>query len=115
MSSHQCRFCDRTFDTAHGAKVHGGTCRKKAQTQPVMLNPVQGEPPDKHAIPKDPTIIMPDIPSYQKVDIIPKSQVNGHEGADFTTLINDVYNKIIKWRKNLFKLPTGNAAKAFIS
>ena len=67
------------------------------------------------ATPTDETTITAVIPSYQKVDLVPKSDVNGHGGADFIFLINDAYDKVIMWQKNLFKLPTGNAAKAFIS
>ena len=29
-------------------------------------------------------------------------------------LINDLYNEIVTWKKNLCKLPTGSAAEAFI-
>ena len=77
----------------------------------VPLIPVDAQA----ATPTDQTTITADIPPYQKVDLVPKSDVNGHGGADFISLINDAYDKVIKWRKNLFKLPTGNAAKAFIS
>ena len=35
-------------------------------------------------------------------------------GETFANLINDLYNEIVTWKKNLCKLPTGSAAEAFI-
>ena len=34
-------------------------------------------------------------------------------GETFGNLINDLYNENVTWKKNLLKLPTGNAAKSF--
>ena len=41
--------------------------------------------------------------------------MNNLKGLEFVQQINDVYNTIIKWRLNMMKLPTGKAAKEFIS
>ena len=47
--------------------------------------------------------------------MIPQRDINGIRGEDFITAINNAYNEIFKWRKNLFKLPSGNAAKKFVN
>ena len=41
--------------------------------------------------------------------------VNGISGNEFATQIDGIYNQILKWKKNLFKLPSGNAAKKFVN
>ena len=32
----------------------------------------------------------------------------------FASAVSEIYNECVKWRKNLFKLPYGAAAKAFV-
>ena len=59
--------------------------------------------------------IKADLPPYQQVNMVPNRDVNGHQGEAFVSLVNEAYNKIIKWRKNLFKLPSGKAAKGYIT
>ena len=41
--------------------------------------------------------------------------MNNLKGLEFVQQINDAYNTIIKWRLNMMKLPTGKAAKEFVS
>ena len=41
--------------------------------------------------------------------------MNNLKGVEFVQQINDAYNTIIKWRLNMMKLPTGKAAKEFVS
>ena len=39
----------------------------------------------------------------------------GVTGEAFAKTINKVYNEVIQWRKNLFKVPSGKAGRSFIS
>ena len=36
------------------------------------------------------------------------------DGPTFTGLIDKAYDQVVYWRKNIFKLTSGNAGKAFI-
>ena len=58
--------------------------------------------------------IFANLPKYEC--IIPYPLTNWHDfsGKEFVKKIDNIYNEITQWRKNLFKLPTGKAAKAFI-
>jgi len=40
---------------------------------------------------------------------------NNLSSSDFSTYINKGYDEVLKWRKNIFKIPSGKAAKEFIS
>ena len=37
------------------------------------------------------------------------------EGGKFSTVINEAYEDITDWRRNLFKVPSGKAGKAFVT
>ena len=107
MTDNKCASCNRTFASQHGLKVHMGSCRKKSgsnHTQPPITTP---------------TVInlevQADLPPYQKADMIPKRDIYGLDGPTFASHLDDAYNQIIKWRKNLFKLPSGKASKLYIS
>ena len=58
--------------------------------------------------------IEPNLPSFEPTKNFPVSALNGLCGAEFAESIHSIYEEIIQWRKNLFKLPTGKAAKTFI-
>ena len=36
------------------------------------------------------------------------------EGRSFACALNRVYEEIVQWKRNLFKVPSGNAGKAFV-
>ena len=61
------------------------------------------------------SVIQPYLPSFTKaVNLTPNRNINGIPGDVFETQINKANNEIIKWRKNIFMLPSGKAGKAFI-
>ena len=58
-----------------------------------------------------------------EIDIPPMSISNGDlwkakwgklSGPEIATSVNKAYKKIVKWRRNIFLLPSGQAGKAFI-
>ena len=60
-------------------------------------------------------VIQPYLPSFTTaVNLTPDLDINGIPGDFYETQINNAYNEIIKWRKNIFMLPSGKAGKAFI-
>ena len=54
------------------------------------------------------------LPLYTNASSVVKSSTNSLNGHEFVEIIHRVYDEIVQWRKNLFKLPSGNAAKMFI-
>ena len=47
--------------------------------------------------------------------VLPSYIVNvGRDGTRFTDDLNEAYEKIVFWRKNLFMLPTGKPGKKYI-
>ena len=40
---------------------------------------------------------------------------NGVNGEDFKKLVDEIYDEIVTWKKNVFMIPTGKAGKSFIS
>ena len=67
--------------------------------------------------------VAPDIPSPTNDDDNNFKETRNHEnfkwgdvdGKDFINRVDEVYEKIVFWRKNLFLLPSGKAGKEFIS
>ena len=55
-------------------------------------------------------ICFPFIP----VNPIPKQAYNIIPGADLANPINDIYEEIITWMKNLFSLPSGQQGKKMV-
>ena len=56
----------------------------------------------------------PNLPEFEPIDPDPESCFNNMEGTEFRDVIDNAYEEIIKWRKNLFKLPSGKAGKCFV-
>ena len=54
------------------------------------------------------------LPTFAPVSHAPNTNCFDIDPNSFTEMIDEAYNRTIKWRKNLFKLPTGNASKLFI-
>ena len=50
----------------------------------------------------------PNLPPYTNASSVVKSTPNSLNGHEFVETIPFVYDEIVEWRKNLFKLPSGN-------
>ena len=58
--------------------------------------------------------ITANLPAYTPVEKHPGSTYNNLEPEEFVDLIEQVYESMVTWRKNLFLLPSGNAGKNFV-
>ena len=63
---------------------------------------------------QEPKEILPNLPEYTSVPIIPNTQYNGIEGTDFAELITKIYEDTVRWKKNLFFIPSGKWGKEYI-
>ena len=90
-----CKKCLRSFHTIPGLNRHLRTCSKLI------------------GVPKE----QPDPPGKEDKDNIPPLCYTWGSIPNYTfeKQINETYEKIIYWRRNLFMVPTGKAAKEFIN
>ena len=56
-----------------------------------------------------------DLPDFPVVNLIPNRNIHGIGGEEFMDFVDSTYTTILSWRKNLFKLPNGNASKRFVT
>ena len=62
-----------------------------------------------------PNVLVADLPPFTPTIRVPTRNINGLSGPEFVSTIDDIYNRILKWKKNLFKVPSGNASKGFVT
>ena len=110
--AHQCELCDRSFETERGLNRHLNHCRRQRIAE-IPQPPAEFRELDD-GIGLDGFVNEPYLPDFQEVDIIPTRPCNNIDGQVFASSIVDIYNECVKWRKNLFKLPSGGAAKEFV-
>ena len=55
------------------------------------------------------------LPSFLPANLIPTQAYNNNSGEVFADSINVIYEEIIRWRKNLFLLPSGQYGKKMIT
>ena len=55
-----------------------------------------------------------DLPAYEKIITELTRSIYGYDGKYFSSLIESFYDEGVFWRKNVFKIPSGKAGKAFI-
>ena len=56
----------------------------------------------------------PNLPEFIEMPSIPTEEYNNINGETFAQNINEIFEETLKWRKNLFLVPTGKSGKEFI-
>ena len=107
----ECDLCQRIFQSARGLNKHLHHCRRTVANGVAQQQPQAALP---EILVENNNVSEINLPKHNEINIEPKYQWNGIEGHDFAAQISDLYEECVKWRKNLFKLPTGAAAKDFI-
>ena len=54
------------------------------------------------------------LPSYERMLAIPM-KIWTITGSDFIKVVESSYNEVIKWRKYIFKIPSGRSSKDFVN
>ena len=129
---HTCELCNRKFDSLRGLNIHRGSCKRKKLMYIRHANGLINDSRSTYDDEKIETttallgadvlqvehenVIQPYLPSFTKaVNLTTDLNINGIPGDVYETQINNAYNnEIIKWRKNIFMVPSGKAGKAFI-
>ena len=77
--------------------------------RPSELSEPDPEVPPEH----DPRSHPQDLPTFEKIGP-PNYQWGNVDGETITQRINQAYNEIVHWRRNLFKVPSGKAGTQFV-
>ena len=126
---HMCTLCDRFFKSLRGLNIDQAHCTFKQ----VVINRTNQDVITEEVFVNENIVVetsiiveskgidieieeelKPDLPPYTNAASVVKSITNSLNGKKFVETIHFVYDEILQWRKNLFKLPSGNAAKMFI-
>lgn len=105
----QCDLCPRTFATNHGKNIHLSTCRKRlGSSQPNPSTTGQQTQSNGNDLNNNAF-------SFMQCSQ-PETQIWGSlTKEDVYHTIDQIYNEIVYWKRNLFMLPSGAAGKKFIS
>ena len=121
---HTCDLCRRNFSPLRGLNIHLSSCSRKyvntrESNQEVISTDISTE--RMHDGVETATIvdmnelniiheneIYPNLPTFKPIKRHPGTITARNNGED-------IYNEITQWRKNIFKLPSGKAAKSFIT
>ena len=101
----KCEFCHRECKGNRGLKLHQNKCVEKKSL---------------HGVPSvDATLVHVNTGSNNANPSDPRSNLNvlpcEDTSQDICSEVNNAYEEIIRWRKNLFDLPKGNAGKKFVA
>ena len=104
-----CLLCNRTFDTQRGLNVHSQRSHRNDTAESTIST---------ETIDTDESISMPstNLQDNNTDQLVEECNFmwGQRTSAQFTRDLNFVYGRIVYWRKNLFKLPSGIAGKDFI-
>ena len=118
----QCDVCFRSFPTSKGLQIHIGRTHRDVpnhQIQQVQVQIEEEQVPqhgqDTQEVQQVANAIPLNLPNHPTVNLAPSTDYHNRTGAGFFRTVSNTYEAIVKWRKNLFKLPSGRAAKDFIN
>ena len=133
MVSTTCKICKRNFDSLKGLNIHYASCKRKERhyIRRINTDTITGNLPQDENTHVETTVssilesdvlliennqtFTPNLPAYPEVkQLAPEQIVHNLPGDIFEEQINAAYDEVIFWRKNLFMLPAGKAAKNFI-
>ena len=98
---HKCKHCSKEFPTVRGVNIHMRACikklKKQQQRQPTVMTDAQEEVTQTEPA-------TPNVPSECTWDNL----------ESIMSAAESIYEEIVFWWKNLFKLPSGAAGKRYI-
>ena len=108
----KCQLCTRTFTSVHGMKIHLSKCKKDVEK--LKTNQTANPAHTPIIATTDSTL----QPGEQPVVNPPSQSLNQIWGAltsqELCQAVSEIYEEVVYWRKNLFKLPSGAAGKDYI-
>ena len=125
-----CSECSRNFESPRGLHIHytrvhdkrnGALITNSGAIQDVNVLALQSNVETARIVNAEEIPIVQEetnkayLPPFEPVIRQTTKSFAGIDGHDFIQSIDSIYEEIVQWRKNLFKLPTGNASKTFIN
>ena len=105
-SKEPCPHCNKMYKS-RGLNKHIRSCSKKTESL--------GSQPSRATIPTNNNNTQnPNTEANQEVDLNPRAVWGNHTYDDLTMITSAIYEEVVKWKKNLFKLPSGGAGKRYI-
>ena len=117
---HECVFCKRPFSSVRGLNIHKASCKSKppfssnvdnvASASASVASASVGRGSENDLI----------LPPNENIDsgnpeINEATFLWGNKSSlEFTRDLNVIYDKIVFYRQNIFKLPSGSAGKEYI-
>ena len=106
----KCSICKREFTTKGGRTYHQKFCEKKQRENTEKTENAASEA-DNITLPnidvtckQTKTLTSPTMTSVWGI----------HDREDLAQIINAIYEEIVLWKRNIFKVPSGNAGKKYI-
>ena len=107
-----CHQCHRSFKTHRGLTQHPRACKTVLH---ILRNDEQQVQRNDDAVSSQvKTHVMGNVIKVNKEKNVESFYWNAIKGSEITRTINDIYNKIVYWRKNLFMLPNGSSEKNYV-
>ena len=106
-ASFKCKLCLRNFSTNHGKNIHLSSCRKRFSSAELNAG-VQTVQQDEVQANVNITIRSQSTPTQLKI-------WGDYTKDEIHQKIDEIYEEIVFWRWNLFKLPSGAGGKKFIA
>ena len=107
-----CHQCHRNFKTHRGLMQHQRICK-------IVLHILRN---DDQQVQRSDDAVSSQVKTHVNDNVIKVNEEtnvesfywNAIKGSEITRTINDIYDKIVYWRKNLFMLPNGSSGKNYI-
>ena len=107
----------RTYVSARNATVRIEPLANTRSKQPTTSEPhqqQQQQPTTESEAQPEEIVREPNLPKYDHVPMLPNKPYNGLSGNDLMELVSNIYEDTIRWKKNMFQLPSGKCGKEYI-
>ena len=101
-----CNLCSRTSSTSHGRNIHLSSCRTRHSNAESALQGML-----EHEQPQD----SGNIDTGNRPTPTQLKTWGDYTKDNIHQVIHSIYEKIVYWRRNVFKLPSGAAGKKFVA
>ena len=106
---HICIDCGRSFKSAGGLKIHQHACKKTTTSQRSNASILDVHV--HHARNENVTSINDAEDNSSDSQAISNFTWGDREGNLIIEDVNQIYEKVVFWRKNIFKLPSGTSGE----
>ena len=117
-SSNTCQNCKKTFKNNRGLNQHMRKCKNKTTEAVLESSNIGDALPTMAVITETPSSSLPEAGTTVSDVVLNDVSVENFWLKTVEVIsnkVNPIYDTIVHWKKNLFKLPSGHSGKAFIT